>query len=98
MSVMLLVLLAVRKNYRAYPAFTFYIAMNLTQAALLYAVYRRWGFFFLGPCGVAGGSPAAMIFAPARAGGGVCDEFRFRRCGVFARATGHFCLGSWAWV
>ncbi len=43
MSVMLLVLLAVRKNYRAYPAFTFYIAINLTQGALLYAVYQRRG-------------------------------------------------------
>ncbi len=43
-EILLLVVLGVRRNYRGYPAFTFYIALNLTQAAILYATYRRWGF------------------------------------------------------
>ena len=43
-GVLVLVLLLVRKNYRAYPAFTFYIFVNLAQAILLFIAYRRWGF------------------------------------------------------
>ncbi len=86
MSVILLVLLAVRKNYRAYPAFTFYIAMNLMQAALLYAVYRRWGYSSLASWGVAWGSQAAMICARAVAVAELCKHSLSRYPGIWALA------------
>ncbi len=86
MSVMLLVLLAVRKNYRAYPAFTFYIAINLTQGALLYAVYRRWGYSSLASWGVAWGSQAAMICARAVAVAELCRHCLSRYPGIWALA------------
>jgi len=86
MSVMLLVLLAARKNYRAYPAFTFYIAMNLTQAALLYAIYRRWGYSSLVSWGVAWGSQAAMICARAMAVAELCRHSLSRYPGIWALA------------
>ena len=86
MSVMLLVLLAVRKNYRAYPAFTFYIAMNLTQAALLFVVYRRWGYSSLASWGVAWGSQAATISARAMAVAELCRHCLSRYPGIWALA------------
>jgi hypothetical protein len=86
MGVMLLVLLAVRKNYGAYPAFTFYIAMNLMQAALLYASYRLWGFSSLASWGVAWGSQAAMIFARALAVAELCRHSLSRYPGIWALA------------
>src|SRR5258708_18418601 len=86
MTVMLLALLAVRKSYRAYPAFTFYITMNLTQAALLYAVYRRWGYSSLASWGVAWGSQAAMIGARALAVIELCRHSLSQCPGVWALA------------
>src|SRR5437879_10272923 len=86
MSVMLLVLLTVRKNYRAYPAFTFYIAMSLTQAALLYAVYRRWGYSSLASWSVAWGSQAATICARAVAVAELCRHSLSRYLGIWALA------------
>src|SRR5260370_9616729 len=86
MSVMLLVLLAVRKNYRAYPALTFYIAMTLTQAALLYVVYRRWGYSSLASWGVAWGSQAATICARAMAVAELCRHCLSRYPGIWALA------------
>ncbi len=83
---MLLVLLAVRKNYRAYPAFTFYIAMNLTQAALLYAAYRRWGYSSVASWGAAWGSQAATISARAMAVAELCRHCLSRYPGIWALA------------
>ena len=52
-GVFVLLLLVVRKSYRVYPAFTFYIVVNLAQAVLLFVIYRQWGF----------SSTAAWLFA-----------------------------------
>ena len=86
MSVILLVLLAVRKNYRAYPAFTSYIALNLAQDALLFAIYRRWGFSSLASWEVAWGSQAAMICARAVAVAELCRHSLSRYLGIWALA------------
>src|SRR5437879_9992142 len=83
---MVLVLLTVRKNYRAYPAFTFYIAMNVTQAALLYSIYRRWGYSSVASWGVAWGSQAAMMFARALAVAELCKHSLSRYPGIWALA------------
>ncbi len=86
MSVMLLVLLAVRRNYRAYSAFTSYIALNLAQNALLFASYRRWGFSSLTSWEVAWGSQAAMICARAVAVAELCRHSLSRYLGIWALA------------
>jgi hypothetical protein len=86
MGVVLLVLLALRKNYRAYPAFTFYIAMNLMQAALLYAAYRRWGYSSVASWRVAWGTQAATICSRAVAVVELCRHFLSRYPGIWALA------------
>src|SRR6266852_2370124 len=43
-GIFLLVWLASRKNHLAFPAFSFYILVNLTLGASVYFIYRRWGF------------------------------------------------------
>ena len=42
-SVLLLVLLAMRKNYRVYPAFTFYVLVNLASGGSQFLFYRHLG-------------------------------------------------------
>lgn len=44
MTAVLLVLLLVRRNYRACPAFFFYIFVNLILGLLAFLIYRRWSF------------------------------------------------------
>src|SRR6266478_3090396 len=44
-GVLLLVLLAVRKNYRAYPAFSLYVLLHLVLGILAFLVYSRLAFF-----------------------------------------------------
>src|SRR5260370_38549886 len=73
-----LVMLGVRRNYRVYPAFTFYIVMNLTQAALLYATYRRWGFYSAASWRLAWGRQAVVVCARAVAVGEVCRHLLSR--------------------
>src|SRR5438552_17522587 len=43
-GVFLLVLLAVRKNYRTYAAFSIYVFLNLILGVLVFLVYRWLGF------------------------------------------------------
>jgi hypothetical protein len=40
----ILVLLAVRRNYRAVPTFAWYIGLNLAQAFIMLGVYSHYGF------------------------------------------------------
>lgn len=41
----ILVLVAVRRNYRTLPMFAWYIGLNLSQAFIMAAVYRHFGFY-----------------------------------------------------
>src|SRR5260370_15194899 len=85
-GIFLLVMLELRRNYRVYPAFTFYIVMNLTQAALLYATYRRWGFYSVALWRVGWGTQAVVVCAPSLAVAQVCRHLPCRYPGTWSRA------------
>jgi hypothetical protein len=44
LQTLLLFVLLARRNAGNYPAFSIYIFMTLSQSALLFVVYRRWGY------------------------------------------------------
>jgi hypothetical protein len=83
-EVLVLVLLLVRKNYRAYPAFTFYIFTNLAQAILLFITYRRWG--FSSSWLFAWGTQIVVACARALAVAEVCGHFLSSYPGIWALA------------
>lgn len=85
-SVFLLVLLGVRKNYRSYPAFTFYIFVNLAFGALLLMAYRRWGFTSVPSWLFAWGLQPAVTCARALAVAEVCGHILSRYLGIWALA------------
>ena len=85
-SVFLLVLLAVRKNYRTYPAFTFYILLNLALGISLFIIYRRWGFSSTSSWLFAWGMQVVVICARALAVAEVCRHFLSRYSGIWALA------------
>lgn len=60
-GVALLILLAVRGHTRAYPAFALYMVAIVSQAALLFITYRRWGFSSLTAWRIAWGMQGAVI-------------------------------------
>src|SRR5260370_16906850 len=93
-GIFLVVVLEVRKNYRVYPAFTFYIVMNLTQAALLYATYRRWGFYSVALWRVGWGTQAVVVCARALAVAEVCRHLLGRYPGIWVLA--HLILLAYA--
>lgn len=85
-GVTLAVLLVVRKNYRVYPAFTFYIFVNLIQAALLFITYRRWGFNSVIAWRIFWLTLGAVICARALAVTEICRHLLARYRGVWALA------------
>ncbi len=85
-AVALLVLLVVRKNYRAYPAFSFYILFNLALGITMYVIYRRWGFASKISWFFAWGLQAVAILARAIAVVEVCRHFLSRYTGIWAFA------------
>jgi hypothetical protein len=85
-GVFLLVLLAVRKNYRFYPAFTFYIFTNLVLGALVFFIYGRWGFTSQASWYFAWGMQALVICARAVAVAELCSHLLSRFPGIWALA------------
>lgn len=85
-SVFLLALLAVRKNYRAYPAFAFYIFVNLALGAVLFSAYRRWGFHSKASWLFGWGMQCLVLGARALAVAEVCRHFLSRFPGIWALA------------
>ena len=85
-GVLVLVLLLVCKNYRAYPAFTFYTLVNLAQAILLFIAYRRWGFSSLSSWLFAWGTQIVVACARALAVVEVGGHFLSRYPGIWALA------------
>ena len=79
-------LLVLRKNDRVYPAFSFYIFLTLAQAALLFLIYRRWGFSSTLAWPVAWTSQAIVMCARALAVAEVCRHLLSRYAGVWALA------------
>jgi hypothetical protein len=85
-GVALAVLLVVRRNYRVYPAFTFYIFLNLIQAVLLFITYSRWGFPSAALWRMGWATEGAVLFARALAVAEICRHFLSRYRGVWALA------------
>src|SRR2546428_11512360 len=67
-------LLAVRKNYRAYPAFSLYVLLNLILGALAFLVYRRLGFFSNASWRISWGMQALVLCARGLAAVGGCQH------------------------
>jgi len=83
---LLLTLLVVRKNYRSYPAFSFYLLVDLTMGATVFFVYHLWGFHSATAYGVAWGTKGIVLFARALAVAEVCAHLLSRYRGVWALA------------
>jgi hypothetical protein len=85
-GVFLLALLAVRKNYRMYPAFTAYIFVNVAVATSLFFIYRLWGFSSTASWRFAWAMQAVTVCARALAVAEVCRHFLSRYTGIWALA------------
>jgi len=83
---LLLVLLGLRKNYRAFPAFSLYVLLNLTLGISVFALYSRWGFFSRSSWPIAWGMQALVLCARALAVTEVCKHLLSRYRGVWALA------------
>lgn len=85
-SLALLMLLAVRKNYRAYPAFSFYVLLNLILGGVVFVIYRRWGFTSRASWYFTWTLQGVAIAARATAVAEICKHFLNRYPGVWALA------------
>jgi hypothetical protein len=83
-EVVLLTLLLVRKNYRSYPAFFFYVFVDLTVGATQLFVYRHWGFDSDIAYRIGWGTQGMVLFARALAVAEVCRHVLSRYRGVWA--------------
>jgi hypothetical protein len=85
-SCALLLLLVVRKNYRAYPAFSIYVFLNLVLGVLAFFIYRRWTFTSRVSWYFGWGLQALVIGTRAIAVAEICKHFLDRYSGVWALA------------
>jgi len=85
-GVFLLLSLAIRKAYRAFPAFSLYIAVNLVSGTSAFFLYRRWGFSSASSIRIAWGMQAVVMFARALAVTEVCKHALARYRGIWALA------------
>ena len=83
---LLLVLLGVRRIYRAFPAFSLYILVNLALGISAFVLYSRWGFFSESSWPIAWGMQALVLCARALAVTEVCKHLLSRYRGVWALA------------
>jgi hypothetical protein len=82
----LLVLVAVRRNYRAIPAFSFYLLVNLVVVISTFMLYRWWGLSSPSAWRVAWGMQALVICARALAVVEICRRVLSRYQGIWALA------------
>jgi hypothetical protein len=94
-GVALLLLLAVRKNYLVYPAFTFYIFVNVAVATLLFIVYRLWGFTSAVSWRIGWATQGVTICARAWAVIEICRRFLSRYPGIWALAQRVLLACAW---
>src|SRR5712664_3709558 len=85
-GILLLVWLASRKNHLAFPAFSFYILVNLTLGASVYFIYRRWGFSSVTARRIAWAMVFVVVCARALAVAEVCRRLLGRYRGIWALA------------
>jgi hypothetical protein len=79
-------LLLLRKNYRRYPSFFFYILLVDVQNILFFVTYRQWGFNSLIAWRIAWMTLGVLICARALAVAEVCKHLLARYRGVWALA------------
>jgi hypothetical protein len=77
-------LLVVRKNYRLYPAFSFYILLVIIQHILLFVTYLQWGFNSAVAWRIFWAIQGVLICARALAVAEVCRHLLSRYRGVWA--------------
>jgi hypothetical protein len=85
-KIVLLIVLAVRKNYRLYPTFFFYLLTSLAHDAVTFVTYQRWGFTSLTAWRVFWASQAVVLSARALAVTEVGRHLLARYRGVWALA------------
>ncbi len=85
-KIVLLIVLAVRKNYRFYPTFSFYLLTTLAHDVVAFVTYRLWGFDSATAYRIAWGAQAIVLFARALAVAEVCRHLLSRYRGVWALA------------
>jgi len=83
-EVVLLTLLVVRKNHPSYPAFSFYVFVDLTVGAAQLFVYRHWGFDSDIAYRFGWGTQGMVLLARALAVAEVCRHVLSRYRGVWA--------------
>jgi len=85
-KIVLLIVLAVRKNYRFYPTFFFYLLTTLAHDVVVFVTYQRWGFDSAAAYRIAWGAQGIVLFARALAVAEVCRHLLSRYPGVWALA------------
>ena len=79
-------LLVLRKNYRLYPAFFFYVLLAIIRDILLFVTYRQWGFNSMIAWRVSWVTLGVVICARALAVTEVCRHLLGRFRGIWALA------------
>lgn len=83
-EIVLVLAMAVRKNYHAYPLFFSYLCVNILQVGLLLAIYHTWGFSALIAERLAWSTQAIVICARALAVAEVCRQLLSPFRGIWA--------------
>jgi hypothetical protein len=93
-GIILLALLIARENYRAYPAFTGYLLVNLAQAWIFYIAIHRLGFSPRAMWALGSSSQAVVRVARALAVAEICRHMLDRYKGVWALAWRVLCASA----
>ncbi|SRR5713226_1237447 len=96
-GILLLILVAGRRNYRAFPAFSFYLLTNLAVNICSFLVYHRWGFSSALSWWFAMGMQVVATSARALAVAELCRHLLARYRGIWGLAW-RVTLGSAASV
>ncbi len=96
-GILLLVLVAGRRNYRAFPAFSLYLVTNLTVNVCSFLAYHRWGFSSAFSWWFALGMQVVATSARALAVAELCKHLLARYRGIWGLAW-RVTLGSAASV
>jgi len=93
-GIVLLALLIAREKFRAFPAFTGYLLVNLAQAVAIYFASRRWGYASTSMWLFGWSSQAVVTFARALAVAELCRHMLARYYGVWALAWRVLCASA----
>src|SRR5258708_14980756 len=85
-GMLLLILAADRRNYRAFPAFSLYLLTNSTLSVLVFLTYYRWGFTSPSFWWFSWGMRVVAVSARALAVAEICRHFLARYRGIWGLA------------